>query len=113
VKLEIEPGRFLVAESGVLVSQVRAVKQMGSRHFVLVDAGKAVIVLRINRLLTKAVRNRQPTARRNGLQVLAKTNTGGENSKHGIWHSDLPLALAAIQQHGLQLVGLQLMQHIH
>lgn len=39
VKLEIEPGRFLVAESGVLVSKVRAVKAMGSRHFVLVDAG--------------------------------------------------------------------------
>ena len=39
VKLEIEPGRFLVAESGVLVSQVRVVKQMGSRRFVLVDAG--------------------------------------------------------------------------
>lgn len=39
VKLEIEPGRFLVAESGVLVSQVRAVKEMGRRHFVLVDAG--------------------------------------------------------------------------
>ncbi|WP_439213839.1 diaminopimelate decarboxylase [Duffyella gerundensis] len=39
VQLEIEPGRFLVAESGVLVSQVRAVKAMGSRHFVLVDAG--------------------------------------------------------------------------
>ncbi|ALR77940.1 diaminopimelate decarboxylase [[Enterobacter] lignolyticus] len=39
VKLEIEPGRFLVAEAGVLVSQVRSVKQMGSRHFVLIDAG--------------------------------------------------------------------------
>ncbi|GAB7267615.1 hypothetical protein DZS_46860 [Dickeya ananatis] len=39
VTLEIEPGRFLVAESGVLVAQVRAVKDMGSRHFVLVDAG--------------------------------------------------------------------------
>lgn len=39
VTLEIEPGRFLVAEAGVLVAQVRAVKQMGSRHFVLVDAG--------------------------------------------------------------------------
>jgi len=39
VQLEIEPGRFLVAESGVLVSQVCAVKAMGSRHFVLVDAG--------------------------------------------------------------------------
>ncbi|OFS08515.1 diaminopimelate decarboxylase [Hafnia sp. HMSC23F03] len=39
VHLEIEPGRYLVAESGVLVAQVRAVKNMGSRHFVLVDAG--------------------------------------------------------------------------
>lgn len=39
VTLEIEPGRFLVAESGVLVAEVRAVKEMGSRHFVLVDAG--------------------------------------------------------------------------
>lgn len=39
VSLEIEPGRFLVAESGVLIAQVRAVKNMGSRHYVLVDAG--------------------------------------------------------------------------
>ncbi|POZ62443.1 diaminopimelate decarboxylase [Chromobacterium alticapitis] len=39
VRLEIEPGRFLVAESGVLLAEVRAVKNMGSRHFVLVDAG--------------------------------------------------------------------------
>ncbi|HEY0818966.1 MAG TPA: diaminopimelate decarboxylase [Rhizobacter sp.] len=38
-----------------------------------------------------------------------KTNTGGEHSKHGIWHSDLPAALAAIRQHGLKLVGL----HMH
>ncbi len=38
-----------------------------------------------------------------------KTNTGGEHSKHGIWHADLPLALAAIARHGLQLVGL----HMH
>lgn len=38
-----------------------------------------------------------------------KTNTGGEHSKHGIWHSDLPQALAAIRQHGLKLVGL----HMH
>lgn len=39
ITLEIEPGRFLMAESGVLVSQVRAVKSMGNRHYVLVDAG--------------------------------------------------------------------------
>jgi diaminopimelate decarboxylase len=39
VELEIEPGRYLVAESGVLVSEVRATKDMGKNHFVLVDAG--------------------------------------------------------------------------
>ena len=38
-----------------------------------------------------------------------KTNTGGEHSKHGIWHADLGAALAAIQRHGLRLVGL----HMH
>ena len=39
VTLEIEPGRFLVAESGKLVSEVRAKKDAGKNHFVLVDAG--------------------------------------------------------------------------
>ena len=39
VVLEIEPGRYLVAESGVLVSEVRATKTMGSNPFVMVDAG--------------------------------------------------------------------------
>ncbi len=39
VELEIEPGRYLVAESGVLVSEVRATKHQGTQHFVLVDAG--------------------------------------------------------------------------
>ncbi|MDE3010719.1 MAG: diaminopimelate decarboxylase [Pseudomonadota bacterium] len=38
-----------------------------------------------------------------------KTNTGGEHSKHGIWHTDLPAALAVVQAHGLRLVGL----HMH
>lgn len=39
VSLEIEPGRYLVAEAGALVSEVRAIKGMGANHFVLVDAG--------------------------------------------------------------------------
>ncbi len=39
VELELEPGRFLVAESGLLLAEVRATKDMGSNHFVLVDAG--------------------------------------------------------------------------
>ena len=38
-----------------------------------------------------------------------KTNTGGEHSKHGIWHSDLPLALQTISEQGLTLAGL----HMH
>lgn len=37
--LELEPGRFLVAESGVLLGEVRAVKNAGHNHFVLVDTG--------------------------------------------------------------------------
>lgn len=39
VKLEIEPGRYLVAESGQLITEVRAVKDMGAKHYVMVDAG--------------------------------------------------------------------------
>ena len=38
-----------------------------------------------------------------------KTNTGGEHSKHGIWHTDLPLACQRVRDNGLQLVGL----HMH
>src|SRR5574344_2682483 len=38
-----------------------------------------------------------------------KTNTGGEHSKHGIWHPALPAALQAITANKLQLVGL----HMH
>ncbi|MDP9512440.1 diaminopimelate decarboxylase [Pseudomonas protegens] len=39
VRMEIEPGRFLVAEAGCLVSEVRVVKTAGQHHFVLVDTG--------------------------------------------------------------------------
>ena len=39
LELEIEPGRYLVAESGVLLCEVRATKDAGANHFVLVDAG--------------------------------------------------------------------------
>ncbi|MEO1497636.1 MAG: diaminopimelate decarboxylase [Planctomycetota bacterium] len=39
IGLEIEPGRYLAAESGALITEVRAVKRMGSKEYVLVDAG--------------------------------------------------------------------------
>ena len=32
IALEIEPGRYLVAESGYLVSEIRAIKKMGEQH---------------------------------------------------------------------------------
>lgn len=39
ITLEIEPGRYIPAESGYLVSEIRAVKQMGGNTFYLLDAG--------------------------------------------------------------------------
>jgi diaminopimelate decarboxylase len=39
IRLEIEPGRYLTAESGFVVTEVRAVKRQGERKYVLVDAG--------------------------------------------------------------------------
>ena len=39
IRLEIEPGRYLTAESGSVVTEVRAVKRQGTRKYLLVDAG--------------------------------------------------------------------------
>ncbi|QJC33870.1 diaminopimelate decarboxylase [Enterobacteriaceae endosymbiont of Donacia provostii] len=39
IKMEIEPGRFLVAESGILICQVCAIKIVKNNRFVLVNIG--------------------------------------------------------------------------
>jgi diaminopimelate decarboxylase len=39
VSLEIEPGRYLVAEAGYLIGEVRSIKQVGENLFALLDAG--------------------------------------------------------------------------
>lgn len=39
VRLELEPGRYPVAEAGYLITEIRAVKRMGDNLFYLVDAG--------------------------------------------------------------------------
>ena len=39
VHLEIEPGRYLAAESGYLVAEIRAIKRQDDNTFYLVDAG--------------------------------------------------------------------------
>lgn len=39
IRLELEPGRYPVAESGYLITEIRAIKRMGDNLFYLVDAG--------------------------------------------------------------------------
>ncbi len=39
IEFELEPGRYLVAESGYLIAQIRAVKKQAENLFYLVDAG--------------------------------------------------------------------------
>jgi len=39
IRLEIEPGRYLTAEAGFVVTEIRAVKRQGERKYLLVDAG--------------------------------------------------------------------------
>lgn len=39
ITLEVEPGRFLTAQAGVLLTEVRATKSTGEFDYVLVDAG--------------------------------------------------------------------------
>lgn len=39
ISLEIEPGRYLAAESGSLIAEIRAIKRMGSNLYYLLDAG--------------------------------------------------------------------------
>jgi diaminopimelate decarboxylase len=39
VQIEVEPGRYVVAESGLLLARVFAVKEQGANRFILVDTG--------------------------------------------------------------------------
>lgn len=39
VELEVEPGRYLVAEAGFLIAEIRAVKRQGKNTFYLLNAG--------------------------------------------------------------------------
>lgn len=39
IRLEIEPGRYLAADAGFLIAEVRATKRMGANRFCIVDAG--------------------------------------------------------------------------
>lgn len=39
IELEVEPGRYLVAESGYMIAEIRAIKEMGDNIFYLLNAG--------------------------------------------------------------------------
>ncbi len=44
IQLEVEPGRYLVAESSALIVQIRSIKKTGDNLFYLVDAGFDTLV---------------------------------------------------------------------
>jgi diaminopimelate decarboxylase len=44
LRLVIEPGRFLVAEAGVLLTRVEYVKVSGAKTFVIVDGGMSELI---------------------------------------------------------------------
>lgn len=39
ISLEVEPGRYLIAESGYLVTRIASIKQQAQKNFYLIDAG--------------------------------------------------------------------------
>jgi diaminopimelate decarboxylase len=39
ISLEVEPGRYLIAESGYLVTRIASIKQQDQKNFYLIDAG--------------------------------------------------------------------------
>lgn len=39
IKLEIEPGRFLVAQSGILIAKIYAIKKVGKNNFIILNSG--------------------------------------------------------------------------
>ncbi|QCI27275.1 diaminopimelate decarboxylase [Buchnera aphidicola] len=39
IKLEIEPGRFLVGNCGILISEIYEIKKVGKKIFILIDVG--------------------------------------------------------------------------
>jgi diaminopimelate decarboxylase len=81
-------------------------------HGIPVNAGSAGMVDQLGAALGARAAGHRVWLRINpgfGHGHSRKTNTGGEHSKHGIWPSDLPAALAAIARHGMRLVGL----HMH
>jgi diaminopimelate decarboxylase len=44
ITLEVEPGRFLVAEAGILVTKIRAIKTQGSQTYYMLNAGFDTLV---------------------------------------------------------------------
>ena len=101
--LTIEPGRWLVAAAGVLVTAVNAVKRAGPRRFVIVDAA-------MNDLLRPALYGARhpvwPVAGREGATLRAATVAGPVCESGDVLAADVPLpdlqpgALLAIGQAG-------------
>src|ERR1700750_700091 len=90
----------------------RATLALGARHGIPVNAGAVARIEQLGEHLGDAVSGHRLWLRINpgfGHGHSRKTNTGGEQSKHGIWWEDLAAALAVVRQHGFVLEGL----HMH
>ena len=90
----------------------RATLALVAGHGIPVNAGSVAMIEQLGAALGDRADGHRVWLRINpgfGHGHSRKTNTGGEHSKHGIWPSDIPAALAAIARHGLRLVGL----HMH
>jgi diaminopimelate decarboxylase len=99
VRLEIEPGRFLVAESGYLVTEIRAVKRQAENVFYLVDAGFNNLARPI--LYGRVGRHLHPGRRRGGGHAAAARGVGGraagDRMRRRLWFCDgLELQLQAV-----------------
>lgn len=78
------------------------------RHGIAVNCGSSDMI----RQLGDRCPGRKITLRINpgfGHGHSQKTNTGGEQSKHGIWHEQLPACLALAKEHRLKVAGI----HMH
>ena len=108
----LRPGQLLVATSGPGTS-LRTTLATVVEHSVPVNAGSIDMLHQLG----EQCRAQGQAGHRVWLRINPgfghghsnKTNTGGEHSKHGIWHTDLPLALQTIREQGLTLAGL----HMH
>ncbi|MDO5308285.1 MAG: diaminopimelate decarboxylase [Planctomycetia bacterium] len=84
----------------------------GSASGCIINVGSPDMIRQLGECLGAQARGRELTIRVNpgfGHGHSQKTNTGGDLSKHGVWHSEVGACLSLAQQYGMTITGL----HMH